>query len=445
MKRALFQKLERQYPIIKRMSRYQEVFWINPKTGTKSKSFRPVSNEEIIDASNRLDRFAPCIEQLFPETQALKGIIESPLTDAPSVKKVMEDRIGFSIGKHLLIKLDSHLPVSGSVKARGGVYEVLKFAEDLAIKHSILKPDDNYLKLLEPRSKDLFSQYTIGVGSTGNLGLSIGIMGTALGFRVNVHMSRDAKTWKKELLRKKGAHVIEHSGDYLSAVKKGRQSAAARTHSYFIDDENSRDLFLGYSVAGMRLAEQLETAHIPVDEEHPLFVYLPCGVGGAPGGITYGIKQIFGDNAHCLFLEPAHTPCITLGMLTGMYNKISVTDIGLDGKTDADGLAVARPSAFVCEMMEPLLDGCFTVTDTDFYRYLTLLVDTEDLFLEPSACGGLAAFRHVLTDPYYLDHYDLRRKLPNSTHIMWATGGSMVPKTELMSYYELGKHNRDIW
>lgn len=39
---------------------------------------------------------------------------------------------------------------------------------------------------------------------------------------------------------------------------------------------------------------------IAVDNEHPLVVYLPCGVGGAPGGICYGLKEIYGDNARLL-------------------------------------------------------------------------------------------------------------------------------------------------
>ncbi len=430
-------KLILEHPVINDMMECREIMWLNENAG--GEMVIPFGLSDILDAEARLARFAPYIMKAFPETEATGGIIESPLREIPAMKRTLEKDAGVSIPGRLFLKCDSHLAVSGSVKARGGIYEVLKFAEKVAVEKGELTRDDDYSILTEDRFRELFSRYSVAVGSTGNLGLSIGIISAKLGFKVTVHMSADARQWKKDLLRSKGVTVVEYEDDYQRAVAEGRRLAAADKRCHFVDDEGSADLFLGYSVAACRIATQFEEENIACDNEHPVFVYIPCGVGGAPGGITFGLKEIFGKNIHLFFGEPTHAPSMTLGMMTGLHDKISVQDIGLDGKTAADGLAVGRPSRLVGTIMNTLLDGCFTINDDKLYSFLAQLKDAEGIEVEPSACACFTGPHHVLGSEAYLIKNGLKDKLENAVHIIWATGGSMVPGEEMNKYYEIGK------
>lgn len=430
-------KLFTLHPQLCEMADYKEIWWTNPDCGTPRKL--DFSMEDILDAEARLARFAPYIQAAFPETEVTGGIIESPLTEIPEMKKVLEDMCGAFSGR-LFLKCDSHLAVSGSIKARGGIYEVLKFAEKVAMDAGMLQLTDDYSKLTGPEFTELFSRYSVAVGSTGNLGLSIGIISAKLGFKVTVHMSADARQWKKDLLRSKGVTVVEYPDDYQKAVAEGRKEAEGDPYCHFVDDEASLDLFMGYSVAARRIGAQFEAAGITVDEEHPLFVYIPCGVGGAPGGVAFGLKEVYGDNVHILFAEPTHAPCMTLSMITGLKNEIACSDIGLDGKTDADGLAVGRASVLVSDVMKTLLSGCYTIQDEKLYPFLAALADSEDIFIEPSSCASFPGPSYVEADKAWRENRGLtEEKMAGASHILWATGGSMVPEAEMKHYYERGK------
>ncbi len=425
--------LEEKAPIVGRLRRTEEVTWINPLLEPAKEAMEKIdlTMKDVQDAQARLERFAPFIRRAFPETERDDGIIESPIRETGRMKEEINRRQGAGFQGRLLLKMDSELAVAGSVKARGGIYEILKHAEELALKADLLREGDSYEVFAGDDFREFFSGYAVHVGSTGNLGLSIGIISEAIGFRVYVHMSQDAKQWKKDLLRSKGVQVIEYAGDYEAAVKKGREEAIRDPRSYFVDDENSVSLFLGYAVAALQLQRQLEEAGVQVDEEHPLFVYIPCGVGGAPGGITFGLKLIYGDHVHVFYAEPVQACCMLLGIATGLHNEICVQDIGLTGRTEADGLAVGRPSKFVGKTVEHLLSGEMTVTDDRLYVYMKELLDQEGIFIEPSSCAAFAGPARIETAEEcraYLREKGLECRMEQASHIVWATGGSLVPE-----------------
>ena len=434
------QELKEAYPLIKEMEAGKEVVWMNPGLSDLKTAMEGVSlsMDDIDDAENRWARFAPFIRKMFPETEAAGGLIESPLRTIDRMKDCLNRKWGAGLEGRLMLKMDSNLAVAGSVKARGGIYEILKHSEDLALEHGMITLDDNYEKFSLPQFKEFFGKHSIHVGSTGNLGLSIGIISAALGYDVTVHMSMDAKQWKKDLLRQKGVRVMEYASDYSEAVKKGRKLADEDPMSYFVDDENSQNQFMGYSVAGERLRSQLEAQKITVDAAHPLFVYIPCGIGGAPGGVTYGLKAIYGDHVHCFFTEPTHACCMLLGMATGLQDGISVKDLNIDGRTDADGLAVGRPSAFVGRVVEPMLSGIATIEDKKLYDLMRGLIGSEDIFIEPSSCASFAALIRPVDLNAYVEKMGVKDRIGQATHIAWATGGLMVPEETRASYLKMG-------
>ena len=207
------------------LCRGQEQLWLNGRrlSAREALAAADFGMEEIKEAEARLLRFAPLIARLFPETEANGGIIESPLTEISHMREAL------GVRGRLFIKRDSELDIAGSVKARGGIYEVLKHTEDLLAAEGLLSLLDMESDSGEhiDRLRRVLSRYTIQVGSTGNLGLSIGIMSAALGYRAIVHMSCDAKEWKKTMLRGKES-PLQRFSSRAAAPENSSSSIAER-------------------------------------------------------------------------------------------------------------------------------------------------------------------------------------------------------------------------
>ncbi len=383
--------------------------WLNAAPEMIAVEGGPVSLGDVAGARQRLDRFRPALQALLP-ADGWDGRICSPLNSYPS-----------SAGEvPLLVKADSLLPVTGSIKARGGVYELLCHIERLAADEGLTSEGGDYAILASAASRDKLSRHTVAVASTGNLGFSIGIVARAFGLEAIIHMSFDAKQWKKDRLRALGAEVIEHDCDYTETVARGRDAARLQSH-HFIDDEASRQLLVGYAVGAEELIGQLRDRGIAPTPEAPIVVYLPCGVGGAPGGIAFGLKAHLGPAAVCVFVEPTSSACMFAALEAGEGKPVSVYDLGLRNSTIADGLAVPLASQLVLDAVGPAIDAVVAVPDDEMVLWVRRAWREAQMRLEPSAAAALAAVA-----PFLRRRPDLRE----ATHIAWATGGSLLPDEE---------------
>ena len=118
--------LERREILLTDIRNAIEVEWSNPmKMNNDDAVLRSALTMSDIDSAYaRLRRFAPLMRLLFPETEDRNGMIDSDLVEVSKLKRALNNsRIGADIKGRLMMKMDSHLAVAGSVKARGGIYE----------------------------------------------------------------------------------------------------------------------------------------------------------------------------------------------------------------------------------------------------------------------------------------------------------------------------------
>ncbi len=105
-------------------------------------------------------------------------------------------------------------------------------------------------------------------------------------------------------------------------------------------------------------------------------------------------------------------------------------------------MAVSRPSGLVCQLMDEILDGIYTVDDKLLFQMLAMLANTEGIYLEPSALAGMSGPFRYAKDAVV--HRAVRKGgldpfMKQATHIVWATGGSMVPENEMKEYINKGE------
>ncbi len=124
-----------------------------------------------------------------------------------------------------------------------------------------------------------------------------------------------------------------------------------------------------------------------------------------------------------------------VGLVTGLHDAVSATDFGIENKTIADGLAVSRPSGLVSRIMKHILSGVFTVRDSEMYLLLAVLAKCENIRLEPSAVAGFSGVSRIVQS---WEKLGVSTDQEHTTHLVWATGGNMVPDNIWKKYHAEG-------
>lgn len=414
-----------------------EQMWINDKRGTDQGGYK-LSLDQLSSDWN-----------LYKKLGKILGVGESlasPFVDLDGLSKGLMPVIGGSLPGKWFGKMDSQLAVAGSVKARGGFFEVLVHAQQVAEAEGLdLFSED---PIVQRKVGELFSQHTISVGSTGNLGFAIGNLSRVLGFKSRIYMSAEAENWKIKRLRDMGCDVEVVEEDYTAAVAKGRSDAAKDQNNYFLDDENSQLLFRGYATAAMELKEDLDLLYkeegIP-GEKSPIFVYLPCGVGSAPAGIAAGLRLLYGDRVVMFTAEPTQCASVLLAVASGKYSAVSVYEYYMTNDTIADGLACAVAGEKASRTIAECIDGCYTAADSKLAWYVNAAHDYAEIKIEPSAAASI----HGPYSIYYTKagfEYLKKRKIMDATndcvHISWFTGGGQIPKERYKEMLENGNNQQ---
>ncbi len=73
------------YPVVSDLCALKETAWVNPDKlpFAQAAAACPLTLADIEDAAARLERFAPYLAAVFPETAATGGIIEAPCSAHP--------------------------------------------------------------------------------------------------------------------------------------------------------------------------------------------------------------------------------------------------------------------------------------------------------------------------------------------------------------------------
>jgi threonine dehydratase len=237
---------------------------------------------------------------------------------------------------------------TGSFKARGAFNRILSAAE----------------------AGQLPAQGVISA-SGGNAGLAVAYAATTLGVPAQVYVPTTAPPVKVDKLRRLGATVVCHGGEYAEAYDAATRRAAD-TGALFCHAYDQPQICAGQGTVALELAEQVAELDTVV-----------LAVGG--GGLMAGVAAALEGQATVVAAEPRTCPTLHAALVAGGPVDIEVSGIA------ADSLGARRVGSIAYDVAVRSGVRSLLVTDEDLITARRLLWDHHRLVVEHGTAAALAA------------------------------------------------------
>jgi threonine dehydratase len=214
--------------------------------------------------------------------------------------------------------------------------------------------------------------------STGNHGLAVAVVASALGVPCRVFVPATAAPAKLTRLRAAaGAEVIEVEGDPLLAELAARAAAEREPGTLLVAPYNDARVVLGQATLGLELLEQAAQA--------PDALYVAVGGGGLISGIALAVRSRW-PQCRIVGCVPAASPAMAAAVAAGGVVAVAVQPTLSDAT--AGGIEQGAITVAICAA---LVDEFATLAEAEIAAAMRLALLEQALAIEGAAAVALAA------------------------------------------------------
>ncbi|OFZ12437.1 MAG: threonine ammonia-lyase [Bdellovibrionales bacterium RBG_16_40_8] len=211
--------------------------------------------------------------------------------------------------------------------------------------------------------------------SAGNHAQGVALSSSKLGVKATVVMPRTSSMVKQVATKNYGAEVVLFGETYDEASEYARE-LEKKSGLVFVHPFEDPHIIAGQGTLGLEIYESLPA----IDS-----IVVPIGGGGLISGIAIALKSLK-PSVKVYGVVAENAP----GMLA-LFNKQKVpTDAS--GISVADGIAVKKPSAFMCDnFIAKYVDDVMSVSEDEMAEAIVFLLERSKMVAEGAGAVSVAA------------------------------------------------------